>query len=72
MSCTEFTRIGDKLPIYRTKFIDEVGKLLINPAARSRNPGGVRTCADLAGRPEMRRINVAEAVQLRTLDRVTC
>jgi magnesium chelatase family protein len=31
-----------------------------------------RTCADLAGRPEIRRIDVAEAVQLRTLDRITC
>jgi predicted ATPase with chaperone activity len=31
-----------------------------------------RTCADLAGVPQMRRIEVAEAVQLRALDRLTC
>jgi magnesium chelatase family protein len=31
-----------------------------------------RTCADLAGQSEIRRIDVAEAVQLRLLDRLTC
>jgi magnesium chelatase family protein len=31
-----------------------------------------RTCADLAGQPEIRRIDVAEAVQLRALDKITC
>jgi magnesium chelatase family protein len=31
-----------------------------------------RTCADLAGEGEIRRIDVAEAVQLRTLDKLTC
>jgi magnesium chelatase family protein len=31
-----------------------------------------RTCADLAGQPEIRRIDVAEAVQLRVLDKITC
>jgi len=31
-----------------------------------------RTCADLAGEPEIRRIDVAEAVQLRALDKPTC
>jgi magnesium chelatase family protein len=31
-----------------------------------------RTCADLAGAPEIRRIDVAEAVQLRALDKLTC
>jgi magnesium chelatase family protein len=31
-----------------------------------------RTCADLAGQPEIRRIDVAEAVQLRALDKLTC
>jgi magnesium chelatase family protein len=31
-----------------------------------------RTCADLAGQPEIRRIDVAEAVQLRVLDKLTC
>jgi magnesium chelatase family protein len=31
-----------------------------------------RTCADLAGQPEIRRIDVAEAVQLRTLDEIIC
>jgi magnesium chelatase family protein len=31
-----------------------------------------RTCADLAGEPEIRRIDVAEAVQLRALDKLTC
>jgi magnesium chelatase family protein len=30
-----------------------------------------RTCADLAGEPEIRRIDVAEAVQLRALDKLT-
>jgi magnesium chelatase family protein len=31
-----------------------------------------RTCADLAGEAAMRRIDVSEAVKLRTLDRATC
>ena len=31
-----------------------------------------RTCADLAGQPEIRRIDIAEAVQLRLLDKLTC
>jgi magnesium chelatase family protein len=31
-----------------------------------------RTCADLAGEREIRRADVAEAVQLRALDKVTC
>jgi magnesium chelatase family protein len=31
-----------------------------------------RTCADLAGVPQIRRIDVAEAVQLRALDKLTC
>jgi magnesium chelatase family protein len=31
-----------------------------------------RTCADLAGETEIRRIDVAEAVQLRALDKLTC
>ena len=31
-----------------------------------------RTCADLAGEPRIRRIDVAEAVQLRALDKLTC
>ena len=31
-----------------------------------------RTCADLAGEPNIRRIDVAEAVQLRALDKLTC
>ncbi len=31
-----------------------------------------RTCADLGSAPEIRRIDVAEAVQLRTLDKLTC
>ena len=31
-----------------------------------------RTCADLAGEPEIRRIDVAEAVQLRALDKLAC
>ena len=31
-----------------------------------------RTCADLAGEPKIRRIDVAEAVQLRALDRLIC
>jgi magnesium chelatase family protein len=31
-----------------------------------------RTCADLAGEPKIRRIDVAEAVQLRALDKLTC
>jgi magnesium chelatase family protein len=31
-----------------------------------------RTCADLAGEPEIRRIDLAEAVQLRALDKLTC
>jgi magnesium chelatase family protein len=31
-----------------------------------------RTCADLAGAPHIRRIDVAEAVQLRALDKLTC
>jgi magnesium chelatase family protein len=31
-----------------------------------------RTCADLAGESEIRRIDVAEAVQLRALDKLTC
>ena len=31
-----------------------------------------RTCADMAGQPEIRRMDVAEAVQLRTLDKPTC
>jgi magnesium chelatase family protein len=31
-----------------------------------------RTCADLAGQTEIRRIDVAEAVQLRALDKLTC
>jgi magnesium chelatase family protein len=31
-----------------------------------------RTCADLAGQPEIRRMDVAEAVQLRVLDKLTC
>jgi magnesium chelatase family protein len=31
-----------------------------------------RTCADLAGAPDIRRIDVAEAVQLRALDKLTC
>jgi magnesium chelatase family protein len=31
-----------------------------------------RTCADLAGAPEIRRTDVAEAVQLRALDKLTC
>jgi magnesium chelatase family protein len=31
-----------------------------------------RTCADLAGEPKIRTIDVAEAVQLRALDKLTC
>jgi magnesium chelatase family protein len=31
-----------------------------------------RTCADLAGEPQIRRTDVAEAVQLRALDKLTC
>ena len=31
-----------------------------------------RTCADLAGEPKIGRIDVAEAVQLRALDKLTC
>ncbi len=31
-----------------------------------------RTCADLAGAPDIRRIDVAEAVQLRALDKAIC
>ena len=31
-----------------------------------------RTCADLAGEEEIRRIDVAEAIQLRALDKLTC
>jgi magnesium chelatase family protein len=31
-----------------------------------------RTCADLAGEPKIRRTDVAEAVQLRALDKLTC
>jgi magnesium chelatase family protein len=31
-----------------------------------------RTCADLAGSPNIRRIDVAEAVQLRALDKPIC
>ena len=31
-----------------------------------------RTCADLAGAAEIRSIDVAEAVQLRALDKLTC
>jgi magnesium chelatase family protein len=31
-----------------------------------------RTCADLAGHTEIRRIDIAEAVQLRVLDKLTC
>jgi magnesium chelatase family protein len=31
-----------------------------------------RTCADLAGEPTIRRTDVAEAVQLRALDKLTC
>jgi magnesium chelatase family protein len=31
-----------------------------------------RTCADLAGAPDIRRIDVAEAVQLRALDKLSC
>jgi magnesium chelatase family protein len=31
-----------------------------------------RTCADLAGAPDIRKADVAEAVQLRTLDKITC
>jgi magnesium chelatase family protein len=31
-----------------------------------------RTCADLADEPKIRRIDVAEAVQLRALDKLTC
>jgi magnesium chelatase family protein len=31
-----------------------------------------RTCADLAGEPEIRKIDMAEAVQLRALDKVIC
>jgi magnesium chelatase family protein len=31
-----------------------------------------RTCADLAGQPEIRRMDVAEAVQLRVLDKIIC
>jgi magnesium chelatase family protein len=31
-----------------------------------------RTCADLAGEPKIRKIDVAEAVQLRALDKLTC
>ncbi len=31
-----------------------------------------RTCADLAGEAEIRRMDVAEAVQLRALDKLTC
>jgi predicted ATPase with chaperone activity len=31
-----------------------------------------RTCADLASAPQIRRIDVAEAVQLRALDKLTC
>jgi len=31
-----------------------------------------RTCADLAGETNIRRIDVSEAVTLRTLDRLTC
>jgi magnesium chelatase family protein len=31
-----------------------------------------RTCADLAGEPQIRRMDVAEAVQLRALDKLTC
>jgi magnesium chelatase family protein len=31
-----------------------------------------RTCADLAGEPRIRRTDVAEAVQLRALDKLTC
>jgi magnesium chelatase family protein len=31
-----------------------------------------RTCADLAGEAEIRRTDVAEAVQLRALDKLTC
>jgi magnesium chelatase family protein len=31
-----------------------------------------RTCADLAGELQIRRLDVAEAVQLRALDKLTC
>ena len=31
-----------------------------------------RTCADLAAEPDIRRIDVSEAVRLRVLDRLTC
>jgi magnesium chelatase family protein len=31
-----------------------------------------RTCADLAGEPQIRRVDVSEAVNLRALDRLIC
>ena len=47
-------------------------RLGLSPRAYHRVLKVARTCADLADSPQIRLLDVAEAVKLRVLDRPTC
>jgi magnesium chelatase family protein len=56
----------------RTLLGTAIARLGLSARAYHRVLKLARTCADLAGEPQIRRIDVSEAVTLRALDRATC
>jgi magnesium chelatase family protein len=72
LSPTEVTRLCDLQRESRILLGTAISRLGLSARACHRVLKLARTCADLAGVPEIRRIDVAEAVQLRALDKLTC
>jgi magnesium chelatase family protein len=56
----------------RTLLGTAIARLGLSARAYHRVLKLARTCADLAGEPQIRRLDVSEAVTLRALDRATC
>jgi magnesium chelatase family protein len=65
----EFCALGRDAKILLSTAISRLG---LSARAYHRVLKLARTCADLAGAPDIRRIDVAEAVTLRTLDKAIC
>jgi magnesium chelatase family protein len=72
MTPTEVTRLCGLPRESRVLLGTAISRLGLSARACHRVLKLARTCADLAGAPEIRRTDVAEAVQLRALDRLTC
>ena len=56
----------------RVLVVTAIARLRLSARAYHRVLKLARTCADLAGEPQIRSVDVSEAVRLRALDRATC